>query len=144
MKTIVSSLILALSLLCGQAFAATQVFTSPAGKFSIDVPEGWTAKAVDKGCQLTDAKGENSMSLQYRKADVEPKVLAKAVVEGMNGKLKKETAEQDGTVCMVCDVNGVQVMVVVAPVEDILTCAILGGSDTQSMLKILQSVEEVK
>ena len=88
MKTIVSSLILALSLLCGQAFAAPQVFTSPAGKFSIDVPAGWTAKAVDNGCQLTDAKGENSMSLQYRKADVEPKALAKAVVEGIDGKLK--------------------------------------------------------
>ena len=144
MKMIISSLVLMLSLLCGQAFAAPQTFTSPAGKFSLDVPEGWTAKAVDMGCQLTDAKGENSMSLQYRKADVEPKALAKAVVEGMKGKLKNESVEKDGTVCMICDVDGVQVMVVVAPVEDILTCAILGGADTQTMLKILQSVAEVK
>lgn len=143
MKKMLCALVLACGLFATQVFAAPQTFNSPAGKFSIDVPQGWTAQTVDMGCMLTDAKGENSMSLQYRKADVDPKVLANAVVESMKGKLVKES-EEEGTIVKICTVAGVEVMVVVAPVDDILTCAIIGGPDKQGMLDLLKTVQEVQ
>ena len=145
MRNMCCALFLAASLLfAGQAFAAPQVFDSPAGKFSIDVPAGWTAKAVDMGCQIDDNSGKNSMSVQFKKAEGDPKAFAKALVEHMKAKVVKENVGEDGTVTVACKLDDLDLIVVVAPIENFWSICVMGGPDTQAMSNIVGTMKDAQ
>ncbi len=146
MKRIVLALVLTLGLLgSGQAFAAPQVFDSPAGKFSINVPEGWTAKAVDMGCQLSDKSGKNSLSIQHKKADgTKPKDFGQGLVKHLKAEVIKDELDENGTYTVACKVDGEQLIVVVVPSEEFLTICVMGGPDTETMGNIVSTMQEAK
>ena len=51
------------------AMAAVQTFGPESARFTIDIPEGWTATPRDDGCQVTSSDGNSSMVVQIKNSD---------------------------------------------------------------------------
>lgn len=143
MKSIFCSLVLAVIFFAGQAIATPLSFDSPAGKFSIDVPDDWTAQPDDLGCQITDDAENNSMTVQFRKADIDPMFLAQGIVKHLKGMIEKESNE-NGIISILCRVEKEKILIMVAPFGKFLACSIMAGPDTNKMLDLLKSLKEVK
>ena len=63
MKDLLASLLCALCLLmAGDCQAAVQEFGPSFSRFAIDVPEGWTAKALKNGVQMVSRDRQNSIA----------------------------------------------------------------------------------
>ena len=137
-----AALALALALSC-QAMAAVQTFHSQIKDFTVDVPEGWQAKAIPDGCQIGSADGRNGMSIQMVPADGRaPKDVAMAAAKAANAVVKEE--EVDGeSATLACELNGSPLLICVVNMEGCLFSVVMAGEDEKTMEKIFDSLEAV-
>ena len=131
---------LALALSC-QAMAAVQTFQSQVKDFTIDVPEGWQAKAIPDGCQVASADGKSAMTIQIVPAgDNSPKDVAMAAAKAANAVVKEE--EVDGeSATLACELNGSPLLICVVNMEGCLFSIVMAGKDEKTMEKIFDSLE---
>ncbi len=126
--------------LCGQAMAARQVFDSAGGKFSVDVPDDWKAKAIGNGCQIDSKDGKNSMTVQLVPAgDKSQKDFAKMVAEKCGMKVNKETHDEKAT-WLDGDINGAPIGILSVKNGSIVLVSIWGGKDRAAMKSIYSTV----
>ena len=123
------ALALALALSC-QAMAAVQTFQSQVKDFTIDVPEGWQAKAIPDGCQVASADGKSAMTIQIVPAgDNSPKA-----------EVKNESVD-DESAMLECELNGSPLLICVMNMEGCLFSIVMAGKDEKTMEKIFDSLE---
>ena len=135
-----AALALALALSC-QAMAAVQTFHSQIKDFTVDVPEGWQAKAIPDGCQVASADGKSAMTIQIVPAgDNSPKDVAMAAAKAANAVVKEE--EVDGeSATLACELNGSPLLICVVNMEGCLFSVVMAGEDEKTMEKIFDSLE---
>ncbi|MBO4683794.1 MAG: hypothetical protein J5600_00530 [Desulfovibrio sp.] len=143
MKKILASLLCAACLaFAGSASAAVQEFGPADWRFTVDVPEGWTATAKDNGVQLT--KNDQSTSFQVDVNPTEGK-SAKELIDAM-AKATGFTPSQEGEAWVLSgESDGVKINVVVNVNEAAgkFSAITLAGTDTDGMGKILSSLKVV-
>ena len=129
-------------MLCGQALAGKQVFDSKVGKFSIDVPDKWSAQSVKEGCQITDDAGKNTITVQLIPSPqgLTPKDIAKKVAESMGMTVKKDTNEENAT-WLDGDIKGMPAGVLSAKNGPAMIVSIWVGHNREQMKKIFDSVK---
>ncbi len=134
------ALALALALSC-QAMAAVQTFQSQVKDFTIDVPEGWQAKAIPDGCQVASADGKSAMTIQIVPAgDNSPKDVAMAAAKAAKAEVKNESVD-DESAMLECELNGSPLLICVVNMEGCLFSIVMAGKDEKTMEKIFDSLE---
>lgn len=146
MKKCITTLCLVACLaLAHQALAAPQTFGPDFARFSVDVPNGWTAKSNDGGCQITSGDGGSSLSIQVHKNGGKSATeLAKAIGEQMGGKVVKMEENAPNQTNLYCELDGVRVAVMITVDGDQFVALTMAGSDTDTMQKIAASLADAK
>lgn len=140
LPSLFAALALALALSC-QAMAAVQSFHSRLKDFTVDVPEGWQAKAIADGCQVGRADGKGVMTIQAVPADERSaRDVAMAAVKAAKAEVKNESAEEGG-VYLECQVNGYPLGILVLKQDGVLLSAVMAGEDKKAMEQIFDSLE---
>ena len=109
--------VLALALVLGLAGSAMadQTHQCTAGdgqKFTIAVPEGWTAQDIEGGCAVAKADGSEFISVAYYQTSLNAKAFAEDLARKMN--VTPEINEQeDGYVDFDAVVNGVKLNITI-------------------------------
>ena len=120
-----------------------QTFHSQIKDFTLDVPEGWQAKAIPDGCQIASADGKNGMTVQIVSADGRsPRDVAMAAAKAANAEIKNE--EVDGESAMLaCELNGSPLLICIVNTEGCLFSVVMAGEEIEDMEKIFDSLEAV-
>ena len=141
-KVLMSLMVAATLMFAGQAaMAAPQTFDSSMGKFSVDVPADWTAKAIADGCQLTSKDEKNSMAIQIVNAgDLTNADFAERIAKAidMNVTEKRDNGNMvvwDGTA------NGDKVLLMLRVKDKKALSIIMGGEMRGTMGKIFDSMK---
>jgi hypothetical protein len=129
MKTLLASLLCAACLLlAGASQAAVQEFGPGFSRFTIDVPEGWTAKAIDGGVQLADQDGTCSLSVtNVKSGGASAEALCKAIVLKSGMQDAKELGKEDGNYAMSGTRDGVPLVVSVTVEGELAAVIVMGG-----------------
>lgn len=132
------SLILGLALaLSGTAFAAVQEFGPDFGRFTVDVPKGWTSKVLKDGVQLTSADEKTSVAIQISKTgNATSEQLAQGIAKNIGGKTSVKKLG-DNLYNVYSEDQGI-VVTVYAEGGQMLSYT-QSGQDTDSMKAILNS-----
>ncbi|MBQ9406593.1 MAG: hypothetical protein IJU37_07660 [Desulfovibrio sp.] len=143
-------LLTALTLVCCLAltapvWAATQTFGPDFSRFTVEVPDGWTAKANDGGCQITSADEGSSVSIQVAKNGGKSAAeLAKLIGDNLGGKIVKTENDGPNQSSIYAEIDGVRVVVMVFVDGDKFAAFTMAGSDTDTMQKIAGSLQDAK
>lgn len=129
-------------LLCGYAMAAEQIFDTKVGKFRVEVPANWTAKAISDGCQITDGE-KNMMTIQFLAAkNMSSQTFAKIFAEAAGMKVKNDKTEGDVT-WLEGDIKGVPFGILSAKKGEKILVSSWGGKDRAAMKGIFETVKGV-
>ena len=144
MKALSASLALAAALaFSAPAYAAVQEFGPDNARFTLDVPDGWTATAKEVGVQLTKNDGSTSFQVDVYPtggrpgqeiADTLAKTLGYACEKNQDGSWLLK-GEEDGT--------RIAVVVLVDEKEGKFMSVTMGGSDGDGMKQILGTLKDV-
>ena len=129
MKALLASLLCAACLLlAGGTQAAVQEFGPDFSRFTIDVPEGWTAKTIDGGVQLADQGGTCSLAVtNVKSGGASAEALCKAVVQKSGMQDAKELGKEDGNYAMSGTRDGVPVIITVTVEGELAAVIVMGG-----------------
>ena len=129
MKALLASLLCAACLLlAGGTQAAVQEFGPDFSRFTIDVPEGWTAKAIDGGVQLADQGGTCSLAVtSVKSGGASAEALCKAVVQKSGMQDAKELGKEDGNYAMSGTRDGVPIVVAVTAEGELAVVIVMAG-----------------
>ena len=130
MKALPASLLLASCLLlAGGTQAAVQEFGPDFSRFTIDVPEGWTAQAIDGGVQMADPEGACSLAVtNVKPGDASAESLCRDIVQKAGIQNPKELGKEEGSYAMSGTRDGAPLVVAVT-VEGGLAAVIVMGGD---------------
>ena len=130
MKALLASLLCAAGLLmAGGSQAAVQEFGPDFSRFSIDVPEGWTAKAIDGGVQLADQGGTCSLAVtNVKSGGASAEALCKAVVQQSGMQEAKELGKEAGNYAMSGTRDGVPLVVAVTVEGELAVVIVMAGN----------------
>ena len=119
-KALLASLLVAICLLAGSAQAAVQEFGPDFSRFTINVPEGWTAAAIDGGVQLADQNGACSLAVtKVKSGGASAEALCKAAVQ--------KYGVQDGSFAMSGTKDGAPFAVAVTIDGDLAVVIVMAG-----------------
>ncbi len=129
MKALPASLLCAASLLlAGGSQAAVQEFGPGFSRFTIDVPEGWTAKATGGGVQLADQDGTCSLSVTSVKSEgASAEALCRAAVQESGMQDARELGKEDGSYAMSGTRDGAPLAVAVTVEGGIAVVIVMAG-----------------
>ena len=143
MKALFASLALAAALaFSAPASAAVQEFGPDNARFTLDVPDGWTATAKEVGVQLTKNDGSTSFQVDVYPtggrpgqeiADTLAKTLGYACAKNQDGSWLLK-GEEDGT--------RIAVVVIVDEKEGRFLSVTMAGSDGDGMKQILGTLKD--
>ena len=140
--------ILCLFLLTGQAHADFQTFGSADAKFKVDVPQGWKATPNDGGAQLTAPDGASSLSIQIQpRGDKTAKQLAELIGEQMKNsgaKIVNIEEENKDQAILYLEVEGTRVATMIHVNGDKFMAITMAGNDSETMKKIINSLDDAK
>ena len=96
MKKIFLFVAMLLLLNCEQAMASKELFESKVTeKFSVDVPDDWSAEAITQGCKLSSSDSKNIFSIQFLPAtNTTPQAISKDLAKQVKMPIKKETSDE--------------------------------------------------
>lgn len=137
MKKFVFSLMFAAAvLLAGSAaMAAVQTYSSKVAKFSVDIPDGWSGKAISDGCQIDSADGKNAMTVQFFQPNaLSAMEFAKKMAEALKMEISDENAE-DSAAFLDGKINGQPWAILVVKTPNVVNVATFGGPDRETMTK---------
>ena len=125
--------------------AATQTFGPDFARFTVDVPDGWTAKPNDGGCQITAPDGGTSVSIQVQKSGGKSaSELAGLISKQMGGKVVKTEDEGPNQTTVYAEIDGVRVALMIIVDGDKFAAFTMAGSDAEAMKKIAASVADAQ
>ncbi len=129
MKALPASLLLASCLLlAGGTQAAVQEFGPDFSRFTIDVPGGWTAQAIDGGVQMADPEGTCSLSVtNVKSGGASAEALCRAIVQKSGMQDARELGKEDGNYAMSGTKDGVPLVVTVTVEGDLAAVIVMGG-----------------
>lgn len=127
------------------ALAATQTFGPDFSRFTVDVPDGWTAKANDGGCQITAPDGGTSVSIQVQKNGGKSAAELAGLIGGqLGGKIVKTENEGPNQATVYAELDGVRVAVMIVVEGDKFAAFTMAGSDAAMMKKIVGSIADAR
>ncbi|MBO4334385.1 MAG: mannan-binding lectin, partial [Desulfovibrio sp.] len=142
-KKIILCMALFSLLLCGQAMAERHVFDSKSGKFSVDVPEDWTANVIREGCKLDAKDGKNSLSIQFLPANnMPPQALANELAKHLKMSVKNETNEANG-ILLDGEMDGFPACILAVKADSDMIVSFLAGPDRTTMKQIYGTTKRV-
>ena len=127
-KALLASLLVAICLLAGSAQAAVQEFGPDFSRFTINVPEGWTAAAIDGGVQLADQNGACSLAVtKVKSGGASAEALCKAAVQKYGVQDAKALDKEDGSFAMSGTKDGAPFAVAVTIEGDLAVVIVMAG-----------------
>lgn len=130
---------LALALAATPTLAAVQTFGPDSGKFSVDVPSGWSATPLADGVQLASADGNNSVAVTISKTQgATMEQIAQAVSK--NSGLKEVSGEGENWT-VAGEIDGVKVAVILSGAGDQYVGITMSGNDADALTKVIDSLE---
>ena len=127
-KALLASLLVAICLLAGSAQAAVQEFGPDFSRFTINVPEGWTAAAIDGGVQLAEQNGACSLAVtKVKSGDASAEALCKATVQKYGVQDAKALDKEDGSFAMSGTREGAPFAVAVTIDGDLAVVIVMAG-----------------
>ena len=127
-KALLASLLVAICLLAGSAQATVQEFGPDFSRFTINVPEGWTAAAIDGGVQLADQNGACSLAVtKVKSGDASAEALCKATVQKYGVQDAKALDKEDGSFAMSGTREGAPFAVAVTIDGDLAVVIVMAG-----------------
>ncbi|MBO5565661.1 MAG: hypothetical protein J5934_00375 [Succinivibrio sp.] len=139
-KVIIAAAVLSVA---AYANAAQKSYNSGDKAFSIDIPSGWTEKAVEGGVQLISPDSKTSLAIVVADSGgLDSKTLADSIAKEAN--YENPQIECEDVYCNIYGtINGVKVGTTVsADAESKLFMTITqAGEDADSLKKIIDSIE---
>jgi hypothetical protein len=139
MKALLASLLCAVCLLlAGAAQAAIQEYGPSFSRFTIDVPEGWTAKALNNGVQMVSRDRQNSIAAiidDSRGHSAEQ--IAKGVAQKTGLREIRRKNESNYFVTGVKD--GTKVGITITVAGKIFVMFTMAGNDADALCRIIDS-----
>ena len=127
-KALLASLLFEICLLAGSAQAAVQEFGPDFSRFTINVPEGWTAAAIDGGVQMADPEGTCNLSVtNVKSGGASAEALCKAAVQKYGVQDAKALDKEDGSFAMSGTKDGAPFAVAVTIDGDLAVVIVMGG-----------------
>ncbi|MBR5050382.1 MAG: hypothetical protein IKX75_03480 [Desulfovibrio sp.] len=144
MKDLLASLLCALCLLmAGDCQAAVQEFGPSFSRFAIDVPEGWTAKALKNGVQMVSRDRQNSIAaIIDDNRGLSAEQIAKGVAQKTGLKEVRRKNESNYFVTGVKD--GTKVAITITVAGKIFVMFTMAGSDADALCRIIDSFRLAK
>ena len=139
MKALPASLLLASCLLlAGGTQAAVQEFGPDFSRFTIDVPEGWTAKALKNGVQMVSRDRQNSIAaIIDDNKGLSAEQIAKSVAQKTG---LKEVRRKNDSNCFVTGVkDGTKVGITITVAGKIFVMFSMAGNDADAIRRIIDS-----
>ena len=149
MKKLVAASCLAGCLaLAAPAISAVQTFSAGASKFSIEVPDGWTAVQVDDGCLMESADKKTAFKVVFK--DAGGKSHSELAIFLVNETIKKHPEYKllgikdvgPYVTLMEYESNGVKVTVGISTKGGICAIVSAGGPEIGILSKVLGSVAD--
>ena len=144
MKKLFSALVLALSLsVAPLASAAVQEFGPDFGRFTVDVPAGWTTQNIDGGVVVVNAAKDTSVAIACAKNNGESaKDIASAVAQ-QSGFVNPtiERGDDDSTYVVSGQINGQDTNTVIVTEDDLLFVISIAGKDMDAASAIVDTLE---
>ena len=142
---IVALCLTSLLAMAAPGLAAPQTFGPDFSRFTVDVPDGWTAKANDGGCQITAPDGATSVSIQVQKSGGKSAAELAGLIGGqLGGKIVKTENEGPNQTTVYAEIDGVRVAVMIVVDGDKFAAFTMAGSDAATMKKIVGSIADAK
>ncbi|MCR4666482.1 MAG: hypothetical protein K5657_04210 [Desulfovibrio sp.] len=127
------------------SMAATQNFGPDFARFSIEVPDGWSAQPNEGGCQITSPDGSTSVSVQVFKSNGKSaSELAKLIGDQMGGKIVKTENNGNDSTTVYAELDGVRLAIMVTVSEGKAVVVTMAGTDKEALNKILGSLGDAK
>ena len=144
MKALLASLLCATYLLlAGGTQAAVQEFGPSFSRFAIDVPEGWTAKALKNGVQMVSHDRQNSIAaIIDDNRGLSAEQIAKGVAQKTGLKEVRRKNESNYFVTGVKD--GTKVGITITVAGKIFVMFTMAGSDADALCRIIDSFRLAK
>ena len=141
MRKAFCSLILVFALtLPGMSMAAVQEFGPDFSRFTIDVPDGWTAQTKEGGVQLSSKDGNNSIVIQITKAGSAPiEEIAQNIAKSLEG--KTTVTKVNDTVYKIHEAND-DITIILSIQGGKMALMTYGGADTKTIGAIIQSMND--
>ncbi len=139
MKALLASLLCAACLLpAGGAQAAVREFGPQFSRFTIDVPEGWTAQALKNGVQMVSASRQDSIAAVI---DHNRGLTAEQIAKGVAQKtgLKEIRRKNDSNYFVTGVKDGVKVGVTITVAGRIFVMFTMAGNDADALCRIIDS-----
>lgn len=139
MKALLASLLCALCLLlAGDAQAAVQEFGPSFSRFTIDVPDGWTAKALKNGVQMVSPDRRNSIAAII---DASRGHSAEQIARGVAQKtgLQEVRRKNESNYFVTGVKDGTKVGITITVAGKIFVMFTMAGSDADALCRIIDS-----
>ena len=125
------------------AAAAVQTYGPDFSRFTVDVPQGWTASPNTGGCQISSPDGASSVSIQINRSGGKSALeLAQLIAADMPG--EKNIEEEDGGVNIYATIDGVRVAVTVVADDDKFLVITVAGPDSATLDRIVNSLGDAE
>ena len=144
MKDLLASLLCALCLLmAGDCQAAVQEFGPSFSRFTIEVPEGWTAKALKNGVQMVSRDRRNSIAAII---DGNRGHTAEQIAKGVAQKtgLKEVRRKNESNYFVTGVKDGTKVGITITVAGKIFVMFTMAGSDADALCRIIDSFRLAK
>ena len=139
MTALIAALLCSLCLLlAGACQAAVQEFGPSFSRFTIDVPEGWTAKALKNGVQMVSHDRQNSIAaIIDDNKGLSAEQIAKSVAQKTG---LKEVRRKNDSNCFVTGVkDGTKVGITITVAGKIFVMFSMAGNDADAIRRIIDS-----
>lgn len=144
-KHLVTLCLIGLLAMATPALAAIQTFGPDFSRFTVDVPDGWTAKPNDGGCQISSPDEGTSVSIQVHKnGGKSASELAALISKQMGGKIVKTEDEGPNQTNVYAEIDGVRVALTIIVDGDKFVAFTMAGSDEEAMKKIAASLADAQ
>ena len=139
MKALIASLLCSLCLLlAGACQAAVQEFGPSFSRFTIDVPEGWTAKALKNGVQMVSHARQNSIAAII---DANRGHTAEQIAKSVAHKtgLREIRRKDDSNYFVTGFKDGAKVGITITVAGKIFVMFSMAGNDADAIRRIIDS-----
>ena len=145
MKKIFLFVAVFLLLICEQAMASKELFElKDNGKFSVDVPDGWSTQVISQGCKLKSNDSKNILSIQFLPAtNTTPQALSKDLAKQVKMSIKKETSNKR-TSRLEGAIQELPASILATKIGPIIILSSQAGTDTTTMKQIYDSIKYVE
>ena len=142
-RTFVSLMLAAFIALFGTcAMAGTESYDTKIGGFTIDVPDGWSGKAIPDGCAVHTADKNNVLSVQFFPPNEMTAMQAARKMAGL-AKLNVASEKDEGDTAFIDgEKGGMPWAILMVKSEKVLMAVQFAGKDRDAMRKIYDTIHD--